>query len=91
MTVRAMQIDRTTLATCCQEHLSTGPGFALNPAQLPGSSLSILILIGPEDGEDAIFRDTCWTILDLLMQTFGSRMNIILHSSGWASTKFGIW
>lgn len=60
-------------------------------AQLPGSGLSILILRGPQDGEEAIFRDCSWTISDLLMQTFGSRMNIILYISGWTSTKFGIW
>lgn len=61
------------------------------PAQLPGSGLSILILRGPENGEEAIFRDSFWTIFDLLMQTFGSRINIILYISGWTSTKFSIW
>lgn len=61
------------------------------PAQLPGSGLSILILRGPQDGEEAIFRDCSWTISDLLMQTFGSRINIIQYISGYTSTKFGIW
>lgn len=67
------------------------PRLYSGPAQLPGSGLSILILRGPENGEEAIFRDSFWTIFDFLMQTFGSRINIILYISGWTSTKFSIW
>lgn len=86
MTVRAMQIHGTAPATCSHTHLSTGRASArvLLSCQAPVSPPQL-----SPDGEEAIFRDSFWTIFDLLMQIFSSCINV-LYISGRTSAKFGI-